>query len=91
MKTGQSCIRAVNTIMPSIRVIACLHIALFQSLSSYRNKHVVFIIGCRGRPALLSGQEGKFVINEVPYSNMACSWRIRGTATKVCTNENDSA
>ena len=63
----------MNRITPSIRVIACFHIALFLSLSSYRNNHVVFIVGCRGRPALLSGQQGNFGINEVPYRNMTCS------------------
>ena len=91
MKTGQTCIRAVNRITPSIRVIACFHIALLLSLSSYRNNHVVFIVECRGRPALLSGQQGNFGINEVPYRNMTCSWKIHGTATKVRTNAYDVA
>ena len=71
--------------MPSIRVIACLHIALFQCFFYQRNTHVVFIVGCYGRPALLNGQQGNFGINEVPYRNMTCSWKIRGTATKVRT------
>ena len=46
---------------------------------------MVFIVGCGRRPALLSGQQGRFGTNLTHYGHMTCRWKIRVATTKVPT------
>ena len=46
---------------------------------------VASIVGCGGRPALLSGQQGRFGTNHTHHGHMTCRWKIRVAATKVRT------
>ena len=44
----------------------------------------VFLVGCSGSPASLSGSDGTFGINKTYYLNdMGCAWKILVNSTQV--------
>ena len=43
----------------------------------------MFIVECRGSPALLREQEGHFGVSNIYYANMRCRWKIRVATTEV--------